>query len=120
LLEEMGEFELAREHYAQLLREFPDADVAPKLQAKLATYTEVPPEVVPIRQIQQERAVPVAGQPESIPCPACNAPMATRRATGGSRAGELFWVCRSYPGCPRIIPVAEAAGGFELERTSAV
>lgn len=119
LLEEMGEFELAREHYAQLLREFPDADVAPKLQAKLAAYTEVQPEPVPIGQIQEARAVPVASQPESIPCPACNAPMTTRRATGGSRAGELFWVCHSYPDCRQIVPVAEVATGFELERTSA-
>lgn len=119
ILEDSGEFDLAHERYAQLLREFPDADVAAKLRAKLADSPVAArlPEPEPPRV--RERVIAVETRPPepegSRSCPACNGVMNPRRATGGSSQGALFWVCHAYPVCRQIIPVAEEEG---LERTS--
>jgi len=56
---------------------------------------------------------------ESRSCPACNTTMDRKRATGGSRSGELFWVCSAFPVCRQVIPIDEIGMGAALERTSA-
>lgn len=119
ILEELGEFDLAHERFAQLLQEFPEADVAPKLRLKLAAQdVAVTPVEAPAKR---ERIIPVASQSpaatDSKSCPVCSAPMSRRRATSGDSSGALFWVCNSYPLC-RQVSAAHESTGWELERTS--
>jgi very-short-patch-repair endonuclease len=46
--------------------------------------------------------------PSAAPsCPRCSEPMVLRTAQAGSRAGESFWGCRSFPACRGIL----ATGG---------
>lgn len=120
ILEELSDFDQAHERYAQLLQEFPEADVAPKLRLKLAAQSVAvaPPQPQPPR----ERVIPVSIQPAAATagrsCPVCSAPMTRRRASSGSSAGSLFWVCHAWPVCREVIAVSDAEPGWELERTS--
>lgn len=111
LLEEMGEFELARERFAQLLQEYPDADVAPKLRLKLAMHAAAgevqAPEAPPSAADAMPDSSLLPAPPEQVNCPLCSAPMLRRRASGGSSKGALFWVCHAYPQCRQVIPIAE-------------
>lgn len=121
ILEELSEFDQAHERYAQLLQEFPEADVAPKLRLKLESQSIAvapQPEILPKR----ERIIPVNVQapaaPEERSCPACSAPMIRRRASSGSSAGALFWVCNAYPVCREVIAITDEEPDWALERTS--
>jgi hypothetical protein len=38
-------------------------------------------------------------------CPECSAVMLKRKAKGGVSAGQLFWICSTYPKCRGILPV---------------
>lgn len=38
-------------------------------------------------------------------CPECSAVMLKRKAKGGASAGQLFWICSTYPKCRGILPV---------------
>lgn len=51
---------------------------------------------------------PKARETDGAPmCPACDAPMAHRRAKQGKFAGRLFWVCTRFPECKKVLPVKE-------------
>ncbi|WP_175597083.1 restriction endonuclease [Peristeroidobacter soli] len=47
--------------------------------------------------------------PDDPRCPACGGAMVQRKASRGTRAGQPFWGCRSYPRCRGVRPVAETA-----------
>jgi len=38
-------------------------------------------------------------------CPECSAVMLKRKAKSGASAGQLFWICSTYPKCRGILPV---------------
>jgi restriction system protein len=38
-------------------------------------------------------------------CPACGAPMVARTAQRGTRKGERFWGCSTYPKCRGVLPL---------------
>lgn len=42
-------------------------------------------------------------------CPNCNAPMVARQGKRGSRAGERFWGCSTYPACRGTRPIGTPA-----------
>ena len=45
-------------------------------------------------------ASPASG--DAPACPKCGSPMVRRRAKSGSRAGEDFWGCSTYPKCRQV------------------
>lgn len=71
-----------------------------------ASVAEVPP-------VQDEQATPAeplrtaqtSAPTEEPACPRCSAPMVRRRAKAGTRAGQEFWGCSTFPKCRTIIPV---------------
>ncbi len=113
-LEELGEFEKANQRFVQLLQEFPDAAVAPKLRLKLeAAETVNPPPPVPAPGKDPVNSSAPPAEPasavaaETRSCPACAAAMRRRRASSGAHAGKLFWVCAAFPECRQVLPVQE-------------
>jgi hypothetical protein len=38
-------------------------------------------------------------------CPICSAVMLKRKAKNGAAAGQLFWICSTYPKCRGVIPI---------------
>ena len=114
LLDKMGFDEVAMGYYEDLVKEFPHCDEAERAYARLGRKR---PEAAAETSQERNHAVPATpAEPPARPavpadgrktCPACNAEMRQRRAGKGLHAGKLFWVCSSYPSCPKVIPVAE-------------
>lgn len=120
LLDKMDHKEASVNLYGQFLKEFPDAPAAPKVRLRLGLPEPAPrptpppfpnstPEAAP--PDQKENAASLSktdyadAEAAGISCPACESRMIRRRATGGPHAGNLFWVCASWPRCRKVLPV---------------
>lgn len=51
------------------------------------------------RQIRADQPTPLVSTPASPLCPTCQSPMIQRTAKRGSKAGQSFWGCPSFPKC---------------------
>lgn len=119
LLERMGLEEAAEGYYRRYIREFPHADAANKVRAKLGLPPESPPVSAPAPHaaMGHPAAKPASAQPQPLPpppptsrpCPACGRTMAARTATNASQAGKRFWVCQAWPECKNVIPFEQQA-----------
>jgi membrane associated rhomboid family serine protease len=114
LLEELGDEEMARVRYTELVQAYPDAAVAPKLRLKLGIdgagegEARSPASAAEAAaQVQEPRGLVTEVLQAAPTCPVCAAEMSRRRATNGSHAGRLFWVCREYPACRQVLPIPE-------------
>ncbi|RZA06260.1 MAG: hypothetical protein EOO68_05290, partial [Moraxellaceae bacterium] len=38
-------------------------------------------------------------------CPKCSSVMLKRKAKNGAAAGQLFWICSTYPRCRGMLPI---------------
>jgi hypothetical protein len=114
MLDKMGFEEAAKGCYEDLVKEFPHCDEAERAYARLGRKRpEAASETMPnqnpasIQRPADTTVTPSAPRDEGKTCPSCNSEMRQRRADKGLHAGKLFWVCSSYPACPKVTPVAE-------------
>ena len=63
-----------------------------------------------IQNVSAERPAPppVQENQADVPvCPTCGSSMRKRKATAGTHAGEIYWICTNYPICQTYYPAGE-------------
>ena len=85
-------------------------DFARSANIELVDGSQLAKMIAEVRAPQAGALAPVAASPTSPRCPECGAELVLRTARRGSRAGDRFWGCSSFPTCRHTEPlVLEAA-----------
>jgi hypothetical protein len=83
------------------------ANVQKHIMATLTSSQTSPSETgssaPPVRAAEPEPVSDAQPPMDTPTCPKCSAPMVLRRARAGSKAGQTFWGCTSYPKCHGIL-----------------